>query len=228
MSPSVAVVIPARDEERYLRGALASCLEQSAALEVVVVDNASRDGTAAVADAFAREHPDLPLRVVREPVAGRARAKDRGASEACGRVLLFLDADSRMDPDLAARVVAHHAAGLLSGDIRIVADSLDPLDRAFFWVIDLKRLFRIRAQMFYCDRALFETRGGFDERLQIGEDEDFLARLQASGVRVGHVAESAIHTSPRRLRSLPLRLGMLTTFGRWALAHAGIGRRWRY
>ena len=45
---------------------------------------------------------------------------------------------------------------------------------------------------------------------------------------VGHLADAWIATSPRRLHRGPLRIGMLTMFGRWALGNFGIGRRWPY
>lgn len=75
---------------------------------------------------------------------------------------------------------------------------------------------------------LFLDEGGFDERLRQAEDRDLLVRLQRRGVVVGHVGETWIATSPRRLHALPLRLGIVSTLGRCALGHAGIARRWRY
>jgi GT2 family glycosyltransferase len=167
--------------------------------------------------------------LVDEPVPGLAAAKNRGAGYARGRWLIFLDADSRMVPDLVERVMARVRMGYPAGSIAVVADSGDWMDRGFFALMELgKRLFRIRAQMFYCSRDLFERVGRFDENLRLAEDSDLLSRLERAGVPICYVAESWIATSPRRLHSLPLRLGMLTTFARWALAHGGIGRRWRY
>jgi hypothetical protein len=64
--------------------------------------------------------------------------------------------------------------------------------------------------------------------LVLAEDRDFLDRLRATGVAVGHVDESWIATSPRRLHRGPWRLGLPLMFVRWALANWGIGRRWRY
>lgn len=226
------MVIPARNEAGYVGRALASVAQQRwplARLEVVVVDNGSVDGTAEAVRAFMAQEPRLAVRLVTEPAPGRARAKNRGARVARGRWLIFLDADSRMAPDLVERVVARGGGGCLAGSIAVVADSSDWLDRGFFALMELgKRLFHIRAQMFYCDRALFERFGGFDERLHLAEDREFLRRLQRAGVAVCHLTESWIATSPRRLHRLPLRLALLTTFVRWALAHVGIGRRWRY
>jgi glycosyltransferase involved in cell wall biosynthesis len=230
--PEVSVVIPARNEERYIRAALASVAAQTwpvALLEAVVVDNGSTDATREAVQAFMAGTPHLAVRLVDEPAHGVARAKNRGASVARGRWLIFLDADSRMAPDLVERVMLRSRQGHPAGSIRVVADSHDILDRAFFGLIEFgKVLFGLRAQMFYCERELFLRCGGFDEHLQLAEDLEFLARLQRAGVPVCHVTESWIATSPRRLHTRPCRLGMPAMLARWALARWGLGRRWRY
>lgn len=228
----LSVVIPARNEERYLAAALDSVLGQrfpTDRLEVVVVENGSSDRTVEVARFYAAKTPQLAMRVLSDPVAGIARAKNRGARAAAAPALLFLDADSRAAEDLAGRVLAWIGRGYPAGSIRIVADSTDWLDRGFFALIEWgKGLFNIRAQMLYCSKELFLQSGGFGEEFQLAEDREFLTRLQRRGVPVCHVSDSFIATSPRRLRSLPFRLGVVTTFARWSLAQAHIGRRWRY
>lgn len=230
--PSVSFVIPARNEARYVGEALQSVARQDwplGDLEAVVVDNGSTDGTARVVQEFAAAHPGLAVRLVAEPVRGRGRAKNAGARAARGRWLVFLDADSWASPNLVREVLRHAQDGFPAGSIRVVADSEDLLDRAFFALLEFgKQLFGIRAQMFYCRADLFRELEGFDEELEIAEDLEFLRRLQARAVPTCHVTEAFIATSPRRLRALPLRLGMLHTFCRWALAHVGIGRRWPY
>jgi glycosyltransferase involved in cell wall biosynthesis len=231
-TPRVSVVIPARDEEAFVAGAIDSAVDQTMPtdeIEVIVVANACRDRTADVVRAYAADHPAFAVRLVEEAIAGVARAKDLGARVAHGQVLLFLDADSRMSPDLAARVAARAAQGERAGSIRIVADSADRLDLAFFRLIEWgKGLFGIHANMLWCDRELFLANDGFDVTLNHAEDLEFLRRLSLGGTRLGHISESWIATSPRRLRRLPFRLGMATTLGRWALGHMGLGRRWPY
>lgn len=231
-SPEVSIVIPARNEERYIAAALASVAAQRwlpEQLEVVVVDNASTDATAEAARTFAETAPHLAITVLHEPGVGVSRAKNRGARAARGRWLIFLDADSRLAPDLVERVLRRGAAGAPAGSIRVVADSSDYLDRAFFGIIEFgKDLFKLPAQMLYCERAAFWRVGGFNESLNLAEDRDLLIRLQRVGVPVCRLTESHIATSPRRLRRLPWRLGMLTMLLRWALANWGIGRNWPY
>ena len=140
-----------------------------------------------------------------------------------------MDADSRMAPDLASQVLGSVEESYAAGSIRVVADSPDRLDRAFFDLMEFgKRLFSHQAQMFFCSRSLFLQLGGFQEDLRLAEDREFLARVQQTGAPMCQVNESWIATSPRRLRRFPLRLNMPLTFIRWALANWGIGRTWRY
>jgi glycosyltransferase involved in cell wall biosynthesis len=233
----VSVVIPARNEETYLPDTLASVAGQrypNDFLEVVVVDNGSTDRTVTVTERFARDHPRLTVRVVREPIPGVSRAKNRGAEAARGDVLIFLDADSRMDPTLIADVAACRLAGDPAASIRVLADSAHPVDRGFFALMELgKVLFGIRSQMMFCDRRLFIELGGFDPRLRLAEDLEFIRRVQRhlreSGTgTVRHIRTSAIRTSPRRLRALPFHAAVFPIFARWVLAYFGLGRTQRY
>ena len=111
----VAVVIPARDEADNLPTLLDSLDEaRGAGAEVVVVDDHSSDATAAVASAGGARvvpAPDLP-----DGWAGKPHACAVGAASTDRPVLVFLDADTRLDPGGLARIVAEHhrRGGLLS------------------------------------------------------------------------------------------------------------------
>ena len=102
---SVSVVIPARDEETTLPALLQSLQEQTVGVrEVLVVDDSSRDATAAVArGAGATVLPagDPPL-----GWTGKAWACHLGARSAGGDLLLFLDADTVLAPDALEDLLA--------------------------------------------------------------------------------------------------------------------------
>lgn len=125
--PSVAILIPARDEEasigRCVRAALAS---RDAAIAVIVLDDGSSDGTAGIVRAIAAEDSRLTLASGPPLPAGW-----NGKQHACWVLstltdrpnLLFLDADVVLAPDAAARLAPSPGIDLVSGVPRQVMGS---------------------------------------------------------------------------------------------------------
>lgn len=113
-SPSVSVLVPARDEESNVAGCLDAALAQGASvLEVLVYDDHSRDRTAEIVEAYGRR--DRRVRLVRpvelpEGWCGKTFACARLAAEAKGRWLLFLDADARLEVNAVPLVVGEALA----------------------------------------------------------------------------------------------------------------------
>ncbi len=228
--PRLSFVVPARNEAGTVAQVLESVAGQTSfePLEAVVVVNGSNDATVDAVRSF-KCRPGLRVQLIVDPVAGVARARNRGAVAAGGEVLVFLDADSYAAPDLARCVLQRADQGWPAGCIRLVSEGGDVLDRAYFRLMEFgKRQFAIRANMFYCRRDLYLASGGMDERLRLAEDLEYLSRVQAAGNAVAYVDETFIATSPRRLHTRPLRLGMVEMFTRWSLARWGIGRHWQY
>jgi glycosyltransferase involved in cell wall biosynthesis len=109
-SPQVAVVIPTRDRRELVRRAVGCALAQEGvAVEIVVVDDGSRDGTAASLAALGDER----VRVIRhETSQGVARARNAGARAAGGAWIAFLDDDDLWAPGkLRAQLDAAERAG---------------------------------------------------------------------------------------------------------------------
>jgi len=63
-----------------------------------------------------------------------SRARNRGAEAAHGHALLSLDADSRLALTMIPAVLGHLHRGKAAVSLRVVADSNDPIDRAFFFL----------------------------------------------------------------------------------------------
>jgi GT2 family glycosyltransferase len=72
-------------------------------LEIIVVDDGSRDSGPALVQAF----PGLPVRLIRQENAGPGAARNRGIAEAKGRYLAFLDADDEWMPDFLDRAIRY-------------------------------------------------------------------------------------------------------------------------
>src|SRR6188472_2158781 len=107
--PDVSVIIPAFNAAESIRTAVESVLaERSVALECLVVDDGSTDGTAATVEALASGDPRLIL--LRQPEnGGVSAARNRALEAARGEWIAFVDADDRQLPGgLAALVRAAH------------------------------------------------------------------------------------------------------------------------
>ncbi len=106
----VSVVVPARNEVDGIEAAVRSHLAQDyPALEVIVVDDRSEDGTAAVLERMAAKDPRLKVVAGVEPPdgwLGKPHALFQGANRAAGDLLLFADADVRYDPTALSEAVA--------------------------------------------------------------------------------------------------------------------------
>ncbi len=122
-TPSVSVLVPARDEAATIDECLVSLRGQRGlgALEIVVLDDRSQDDTASRIAAHTREDPRVRLvRGAGEPPAGwlgKPHACDQLARTAVGQVLVFVDADVRLDPEavsVAVRQLSDTGADLLS------------------------------------------------------------------------------------------------------------------
>jgi glycosyltransferase involved in cell wall biosynthesis len=114
-APLVSVLMPVRDEAPYLAEALESLSEQTLEdIEVLVVDDGSRDGSAEIADAHARG--DSRFRVLRQQPAGLVAALERARAEARGRYVARMDGD---DVALPRRLETQVAA--LEADNRLAA-----------------------------------------------------------------------------------------------------------
>jgi glycosyltransferase involved in cell wall biosynthesis len=121
---NLTIAIRAHNAAARLPGTLAALAAMKVPLdlawECLVVNNASSDDTAAVAESHGRRL-SLPMRVVDEPVPGNGHAYRKCAQEARGDLISFVDDDNHVAPDWAVRCVEffrdHPRAGLAGGKI---------------------------------------------------------------------------------------------------------------
>lgn len=96
-----SIVIPTHNHADYLADAIASALAQSAAVEVLVVDDGSTDDTESVCIRASRG--DVRLKRYRQEHRGPSAARNVGIENATGEFVMFLDSDDVISPEKVAR-----------------------------------------------------------------------------------------------------------------------------
>jgi glycosyltransferase involved in cell wall biosynthesis len=209
----ISVVLPVRNAAKTLPSQLEALAAQDyeGPWEVVIADNGSTDGSAALARRWAAELP--PLRVVdASDRIGPSHARNRGAAEARGDFLAFCDADDAVDRGwLTAMAAAAPGGDLITGPLEVEALN-DPLTRSLNGVRsrDRDRPLRGHDFLFFATSGncgvwatVFRELGGFDERIRVGEDIDFSFRAQLQGYGLGFAREAVVEYRYRRgLRAL--------------------------
>jgi glycosyltransferase involved in cell wall biosynthesis len=202
----ISIIIPAYNEEKLLAGTLneiasASAMfsQQSWEHELIVCDNNSTDRTAEIA----RKAGAI---VVFEPVNQIGRARNRGAAEATGDWLLFIDADSHPSPALFGEMLTAIARrDCLAGGCTL---TMPTADRGARWVVGIwnlySRLSRSLAGSFiFCEANVFRELGGFSLALFASEEIEFSKRLRkrvrAAGKNVVILHRFPLLTSARKL-----------------------------
>ncbi|WP_270936797.1 glycosyltransferase family 2 protein [Falsiroseomonas oryzae] len=200
----MSIVTPAFDVACFVGDAIASVRAQSHAdLELVVVDDGSRDGTARAAERAAEDDPRI--RILRQANAGVSAARNAGIAAATGQALLFLDADDWLAPDALARLVAalRAAPGAVAayGPWAAVAEAARPGDPPLrlktgpFPDGDVLETLLVRNLLangghLLIRRRAFAAAGGFDPAIRYGEDWECWVRLALQG-GFGRVAGTA-------------------------------------
>ena len=135
---------------------------------------------------------------------GRALQMNTGARLARGSVFWFVHADTRLNARIIESLTGylkHHTPGIAFFKLRF-ADDGPLLTRLNAWMANVRSsLFKLPFgdQGFVIDKSVFEQLHGFDETLRIGEDLDFIVRLNASGFQNTQLP-GTLTTSARRYR----------------------------
>jgi SAM-dependent methyltransferase len=97
-NPSTSVIVPCRNEAGHIRPLVAALPKLGPNSEFLFVEGGSTDDTEAVIKAVIAEHPELPLRLLKQTGKGKGDAVRLGFTEARGEVVLILDSDMGVAP----------------------------------------------------------------------------------------------------------------------------------
>lgn len=197
----ISLIICTRNRAEQLRRCLASVerLTCRHAWELIIVDNGSSDGTAALVRAF-RDRVKVDLKLVNEPTPGLGRARNAGIAQATGDILAFTDDDCYPEPDFLEQIVKvfeDPAISYMGGRILLY----EATDAPFAIRTDTNRTTippssfipagLIQGANMAVRRSLIETIGGFDPMLGAGtafacEDVEFVTRASTAGFEGGY------------------------------------------
>lgn len=224
------MIIPVRDGAQTLPACLDAMLGQEPALELIVIDNGSRDGSRALAE----RHPAVS-RVVGERRPGSYAARNAGLAVATGDVIAFTDADCTPCPGWLREGVEALVAGgadLVAG--RVAPDvSADPTMWESFDAghhVDQRKYvetlgFGATANLFV-RRTVLDAVGVFDAAMASGGDRELCRRATAAGFRLAYAPHARVSHRSRRTAGETWKLHRRLGAGLGQLHRRGLHPPW--
>ena len=190
----ISVIIPAHNEEAYLRRTLDALRRQNYGwFEIVVVANGCTDNTVEVARGRCRR-----LIVLSQKSLGVAR--NLGARMARGELLLFLDADTTLEPMALRRIAEDFSLRDAAGTLQGRPDSPWLACRVIYALKNFAHRWSLHpgsSGVILCWKEHFLHVGGFDEGLEVRENSELIKRLKRYG-RYRYIGDVSATTSMRR------------------------------
>ena len=198
-----SIIIPCYNERSTIHLLLDALYAQSYprhAMEVVIADGGSEDGTPVLIQEWRQQHPDLAVRVVENPARSIPAALNAAIRASSGEIIVRLDAHSKPDPDYVERAVAAVAEGrgqnvgglwdIQPGSDHWMARSIAAAAGHPIGVGDAR--YRYSDQAAFVDtvpfgafkRSTLDQVGMFDETLLTNEDYEFNTRIRQAGGKI--------------------------------------------
>lgn len=195
----ISFIVPAYNEEQCLAVTLKALFQTGHVLgepyEVIVADDGSTDQTAAIA----AQNGALVVSVTHRQIAA---TRNSGAQAASGDLLVFVDADTVINPDVARAAVAAMRGGAAGGGAAMQFDDPAPLYARILLRV-IVRIFRLTGLatgcFLFCTRDAFLAVGGFDEKYYGAEELVMSRALKRHGNFV--ILKQTVITSARKLRT---------------------------
>jgi len=199
--PFVSVLVPMRNEERYIAQCLDSLIRQdypADKYEIIVIDGMSEDTSVQIAQRVARENSGRNLKIVSNPRRIVPAALNVGLSKAVGDVIVRVDAHCYVPADF----IRLNVETLLSKNVDCVGGPIETVGNGYIGkavALAMSSSFGVGGARFRCSkksgyvdtvpfaayrREVFALIGGFDETLPFNEDEELNLRLRLSGGKV--------------------------------------------
>lgn len=204
-----SLIVPAYNAEKTIVSCLESALNQSISrdeYEIIVVDDGSTDKTSEIVKKY-------PVRLIQQKNQGPASARNKGANEAGGDILIFTDSDCELDSDFIKRIISPIEQ---CPEIVGVQGSYKTRQKEFisqFGQVEIETRYNRMAQNEYIDfigtyaaaykKEVFMKFGGFDTEFPIasGEDTEFSYKLHKAGYKLVFEPKAFVyHQHPSTLK----------------------------
>lgn len=196
MLPTISVIIPVYNEEKYIETCLDSLFNQvypQDRLEIIVIDNNSTDSSKRIILRY-------PVIYLFEGIRNRAKARNRGLEITRGEFVAFIDADCYADRywlrNLWEKFETYRIAGCY-GDIR-----LSPMKDSTYgrWLRDgfVYEMMKIQIPVLSTGNSIFRAKilkeiGYFDETLPFVEDADLTWKVALEGYRLEYAPDAIVY-----------------------------------
>ncbi len=207
----ISVVIPTFQEEKYIAATLSKLVKIKPSIEIVVVDGGSDDDTVKVAKRFTDKTYQIRER-------GISKARNYGAKQASGDIVVFLDADVSPPSNFVEKVLkAFNNSNVVGATCRIMPAQPRFTEFVFFQFYNL--LIRLctkfkphsRGEFLAVRKKDFLMVNGFDENMPCLEDHDLAHRLSKQG-KFMFITSLTVYESLRRFRKLGFSKVLSTWF----------------
>lgn len=234
--PLISVLLAVRDEEDRIGDCLAALAAQDYPpdrIELLVADGASSDGTVAAVQRFAASAPFVVM-VIKNPKLCSAAGFNAGLRRARGDLIAILGARAVPEPsflsasvraleesgaDAVGGVVIGEAAGLQAETVALSLGSAFGVGGARYrYATEAGEVDTINYATYR--RELFSQVGGFDERMDNVEDDEFNYRLRAAGKRLYLTPEIRCHYRVR-----PTLIALALQYARYGYPKIRVLRR---
>jgi rSAM/selenodomain-associated transferase 2 len=170
----VSIIIPVLNEEKGIKvllDYLLGIIDAHFTKEIIIVDGGSTDATLQILSKY------KSLKILTSE-KGRAKQMNFGARNATSQILYFLHADTFPPKHFDAAIVKKVQDGKLSGCFKMKFDYYHPVLKVSEWFTQFNfKSCRGGDQSLFVSRDLFEKLGGFNDHLEIYEDNEFIFRL---------------------------------------------------
>lgn len=219
MPPKFSIIVPAYNEEKYIRKTLHGIKNQTFQdYEVILVTNGCTDKT----EELAKKRADEKLRVLSLPKPNVSVARNAGALNAQGNILLFLDADTLLAPDSLQKINEQFTEEYSVATTKALPDTPE---LKYALALKLKNFYNTTKIYQGCSGALicrkeeFQKAEGYNPEIALREHRKLILKLKEFGEF--KCIDTSVTTSMRRFKQWGLSKALLFWAKQWGKDHFG-------